>query len=402
MSTCAEIVISPTEEILAEIKAGRMVIITDDPNRENEGDIICAAETITPEQISFMVTHARGLICTPLSGERCDALGLALMTSVNRESMSTAFTVSVDAAQGITTGISSHDRARTIQLLGNLSSAPHDFVQPGHIFPLRAVEGGVLRRSGHTEATVDMLKLVGMTQAGVCCEIMNDDGTMARLGDLGEYQKKHGIKLGTIADLIEYRRRHEQLITHEETVQLPTEFGDFTCHLFRSRLDGSEHLALVRGELSESQPALVRVHSECLTGDVFGSRRCDCGSQLHAALKRISEEGGVLLYLRQEGRGIGLGAKIKAYKLQEEGLDTVEANLKLGYPADLRDYGLGAQMLHHLGVRQLRLLTNNPKKVIGLKGHGLEIVEQLPLAFAPHEHNARYLETKKERLGHWL
>lgn len=402
MTSHHNFVISPIEEILADIKAGRMVIITDDPDRENEGDIICAAETITPEQISFMVTHARGLICAPLSGERCDELGLPLMTSINRESMSTAFTVSVDAAENITTGISSFDRAHTVKLLGDPKSQKDDFVQPGHLFPLRAVEGGVLRRSGHTEATVDMLRLVGMQPAGVCCEIMKDDGTMARLSDLGEFQAKHGLKLGTVSDLIKYRRRNEELITLVETVNLPTEYGDFICHLFESVIDGSSHLLLVKGEIDENKPTLVRVHSECLTGDVFGSRRCDCGAQLHTALEQISKEGGALLYLRQEGRGIGLSAKIKAYKLQEQGLDTVEANLQLGYPADLRDYGMGAQMLHNIGIRRIKLLTNNPKKVIGLQGHGLEIVEQIPISFPPHKHNQAYLETKRTKLGHSL
>lgn len=402
VESSSEVVISPIEDIIAELKAGNMVIVTDDPDRENEGDIICAAQTITPEQISFMVTHARGLICTPLSGERCDALGLPLMTSFNRESMSTAFTVSVDAAKGVTTGISSFDRARTIGLLGDPDARPDDFVQPGHIFPLRAVEGGVLRRSGHTEATVDLMRIAGLELAGVCCEIMNDDGTMARLGDLGAYQRKHGLKIGTIADLIEYRRKKEVIVEHIETVRLPTDYGDFTCHLYESLIDRSAHLALVAGEIDPEKPVLVRVHSECLTGDVFGSRRCDCGSQLHAALRRIAEEGGVLLYLRQEGRGIGLSAKIKAYKLQENGLDTVDANLQLGYPADLRDYGMGAQMLHDLGVRHIKLLTNNPKKVVGLKGHDLEIVEQIPIAFEPHEDNCRYLDAKRTRLGHLL
>lgn len=402
MNSAGNVIISPIEEIIADIKAGRMVIITDDPNRENEADIICAAETITHEQVSFMVTHARGLICTPLSGQRCDDLGLPLMTSFNREKMSTAFTVSVDAAEDITTGISSFDRARTIKLLGEKSSTKNDFVQPGHIFPLRAVEGGVLSRSGHTEATVDLTRLAGMMEAGVCCEIMKDDGSMARLGDLGEYQRKHNLKVGTIADLIEYRRKTEKLIKLVETIHLPTDYGDFTCHMFDCLSDGSSHLALVHGEISPDTPLLVRVHSECLTGDALGSRRCDCGDQLHSAMKQISEEGGVLLYLRQEGRGIGLKAKIHAYKLQEEGLDTIEANIKLGYPADLREYGMGAQMLYELGVRKLRLMTNNPKKVIGLSGHGLEIVEQVPIVFEANDDNRSYLETKRLKMGHLL
>lgn len=402
MSTETAVHISPTEEIIEDLKAGKMVIITDDPDRENEGDIICAAETITPDQISFMVKHARGLICAPLSPERCDELELPLMTSVNRESMSTAFTVSVDAAEGVTTGISSFDRAKAIKLLGTPGSTKNDFVQPGHLFPLRAVEGGVLQRSGHTEATVDLLRLAGMEQAGVCCEIMNDDGTMARMGDLGEYQKRHGLKVGTIADLIQYRRTKEKLVHQVVTVNLPTDFGDFRCHLYTSDVDGNEHLALVHGDIFPDKPTLVRVHSECLTGDVFGSRRCDCGSQLHAAMRLVAKEGGVILYLRQEGRGIGLCAKLKAYKLQEEGLDTVEANIKLGYPADLREYGIGAQMLHDLGVRKIKLLTNNPKKIIGLKGHGLEICEQVPISIAPHEDNRFYMETKRKKMGHTL
>lgn len=402
MSTETAVHISPTEEIIEDLKAGKMVIITDDPDRENEGDIICAAETITPDQISFMVTHARGLICAPLSPERCDELELPLMTSVNRESMSTAFTVSVDAAEGVTTGISSFDRAKTIKLLGSSGATKNDFVQPGHLFPLRAVEGGVLQRSGHTEATIDLLRLAGMEQAGVCCEIMNDDGTMARMGDLGEYQKRHGLKVGTIADLIQYRRRKEKLVHLVETVRMPTDYGDFICHLYASDVDGNEHLALVHGDISPDSPTLVRVHSECLTGDVFASRRCDCGSQLHAAMRLVAKEGGVILYLRQEGRGIGLSAKIKAYKLQEQGLDTVEANIQLGYPADLREYGIGAQMLHDLGVRKIKLLTNNPKKIIGLKGHGLEICEQVPINIAPHEDNRFYMETKRNKMGHTL
>lgn len=402
MSSPEDVIISPTEEIIEEFKAGRMVIITDDPDRENEADIICAAETITPEQVSFMVTHARGLICTPLSGERCDTLELPLMTSFNREKMSTAFTVSVDASEGITTGISAYDRARTIQLLGLPGSTKHDFVQPGHIFPLRAVEGGVLRRSGHTEATVDLARLSGMVQAGVCCEIMKDDGTMARLGDMAEYQRKHNLKVGTIADLIEYRRQKEQLVNLLEKIKLPTDYGDFDCYMFESLSDGREHLALVHGEITPDTPILVRVHSECLTGDSFGSRRCDCGEQLHTAMKKIGEEGGILLYLRQEGRGIGLRAKICAYKLQEEGLDTVEANIKLGFPPDLREYGMGAQMLYQLGVRKIRLMTNNPKKIIGLKGHGLEVVEQIPIIFTPNDDNRRYMETKKQKMGHLL
>jgi len=314
----------------------------------------------------------------------------------------TAFTISVDAADGISTGISAADRARTIRLLADPNEGPGAFVQPGHVFPLQAVAGGVLRRAGHTEASVDLARLAGQPPAGVICEIMHDDGTMARVGDLGPYQQKHGLKACTIAQIIEYRRRSEKLVEREETISLPTDFGDFNCHLYRVPSDGSHHLALSRGEIDPEKPVLVRVHSECLTGDVFLSKRCDCGGQLNAALERIAKEGGVLLYLRQEGRGIGLPAKIHAYKLQEQGLDTIEANEKLGFGSDLRDYGMGAQILSDLGVRRIRLLTNNPKKVIGLEGYGLEIIEQLPIRLPSNPHNERYLETKRTRMGHTL
>ena len=366
------------EEAVEEIRQGRMIIVTDDPGRENEADLIIAAEFATPEAINFMVTHARGLVCAPLSPERADALQLPLMTSVNRENMSTAFTVSVDAAHDITTGISAAERSLTIRTLADPKATVNDFVQPGHTFPLRAVPGGVLRRAGHTEAT------------------------MALSGDLGGFQKKHGLKACTVAQLIEYRRAKEKQIRLVETVNMPTDYGDFTCRLYESQLDGALHLALVHGEISPDKPTLVRVHSECLTGDVFGSRRCDCGSQLHTAMRRIAQEGGVLLYLRQEGRGIGLAAKLKAYKLQEQGLDTVEANLRLGYPDDLRDYGIGAQILHDLGANQLRLLTNNPRKIVGLEGFGIKITEQVPLIIPPNEQNSKYLATKKCKLGHIL
>ncbi len=396
------IVFSPIAEIIAEIAAGRLVICADDPSRENEADLIGAASLCSAEMVNFMAVHGRGLICAPLSAARTDELDLPQMTRRNEEGQKTAFTVSVDAANGISTGISAADRALTLRLLADASAGSETFVKPGHIFPLRATPGGVLRRAGHTEAAVDLARLAGLPEAAVICEIINDDGTMARVGELGEYQKKHGLKACTITQLIEYRRRSEKLVTREETIRLPTDFGEFDCHLYRVATDGSHHLALTRGSIAPNQPVLVRVHSECLTGDVFQSRRCDCGGQLHAAMAHIAASGGVLLYLRQEGRGIGLSAKIHAYKLQEQGLDTVEANEKLGFASDLRDYGMGAQILADLGVRRIRLLTNNPKKVIGLEGYGLEIVEQLPIALPANPHNERYLETKRQRMGHLL
>ncbi|MGD7654153.1 MAG: bifunctional 3,4-dihydroxy-2-butanone-4-phosphate synthase/GTP cyclohydrolase II [Verrucomicrobiales bacterium] len=397
-----QIQFSPIEEIIAEIKAGRLIICADDPNRENEADLIGAASLCTPEIVNFMATHARGLICAPITDERAHQLELPQMARRNMEGKKTAFTISVDAAKGITTGISAADRATTIRLLADEHADAGQLVQPGHIFPLQAAEGGVLRRAGHTEAAIDLTRLAGLPEAGVICEIMNDDGTMARVGELGAYQEKHGLKACTISQLIEYRRRSEKLVKHEQTVKMPTEFGEFDCHLYTVSTDASHHLALVSGDISPDQPTLVRVHSECLTGDVFHSQRCDCGQQLASALEHISKEGGILLYLRQEGRGIGLPAKIHAYKLQEQGYDTVEANEKLGFPADLRDYGMGAQILYDLGVRRIRLLTNNPKKVIGLEGYGLEIVEQLPISLPANPHNERYLETKKSRMGHTL
>lgn len=398
------LVFSSIEEIVEELRQGRIIIVTDDPGRENEGDLICAAEFATPENINFMVTHARGLVCVPLSPERVEKLGLALMTSINRENMATAFTVTVDAAAkyGITTGISAGERSTTIKLLADPDATADDFVQPGHMFPLRAVEGGVLRRAGHTEATIDLMKLAGLQPAGVCCEIMNDDGSMARIGDLGGYQRQHGLKACTTEQLIEYRRKTEKLVKRTETIKLPTDYGDFICHLYESCVDGANHLALVHGEIDPAKPVLVRVHSECLTGDVFGSRRCDCGSQLHKAMERLGEEGGILLYLRQEGRGIGLAAKLHAYKLQEEGLDTVEANVELGFAPDLREYGIGAQILQDLGARHLRIMTNNPRKIIGLQGFGLDVVERIPISIEPNDCNRHYLETKRDKMQHEL
>jgi 3,4-dihydroxy 2-butanone 4-phosphate synthase/GTP cyclohydrolase II len=396
------LVFSPIDEIIAEIAAGRLVIVADDPSRENEADLVGAASLCTPEMINFMAVHARGLICTPVSAEIAEALDLPQMTRRNTEGQKTAFTISIDAAKGVTTGISAADRAVTVRLLTDPSSTADSFVKPGHIFPIQAVQGGVLRRAGHTEASTDLAKLAGLPPAGVICEIINDDGTMGRVGNLGSYQEKHNLKACTIAQLIHYRRLSEKLVFREETIKLPTDFGDFDCHLYRLFTDDSHHLALTRGEIDPDKPTLVRVHSECLTGDVFQSKRCDCGGQLATALERISEEGGVLLYLRQEGRGIGLAAKIHAYKLQEQGFDTIEANEKLGFGSDLRDYGMGAQILHDLGVRKIRLMTNNPKKIIGLEGYGLEIVEQCPVSLPPNPHNHRYLETKRLRMGHTL
>jgi 3,4-dihydroxy 2-butanone 4-phosphate synthase/GTP cyclohydrolase II len=391
------------DDVLTDIAAGKIVIVTDDEDRENEGDLVMAAEKATPGAVNFMAMHGRGLVCVPVSNERAEQLGLQRMVAQNREMYRTDFTVSVDAAHGVTTGISAQDRARTIQTIANPKSVPEDLVQPGHIFPLRAKEGGVLRRAGHTEAAVDLARMAGLQPAGVLCEILHDDGTMARLPELMEFRKKHGLRICTIRSLIAHRRVREKLVEREQIVNLPTDYGEFELHLYRSQLDGSHHLALVKGKISSTTPTLVRVHSECLTGDVFGSRRCDCGNQLHAALKQISEAGnGVLVYMRQEGRGIGLAAKIHAYKLQEEGLDTVEANARLGFPSDLRDYGLGAQILFDLGVRKFRFLTNNPKKVVGLEGYGLEMVEQVPIRSESNPHNARYLETKKLKMGHLL
>jgi 3,4-dihydroxy 2-butanone 4-phosphate synthase/GTP cyclohydrolase II len=395
--------IDSIDAVLRDIRAGKPVIVVDDAERENEGDLILAAAKATAESVNFMMRFGRGLICAPITNERAARLGLNRMVLDNRESFKTDFTVSVDATRDITTGISADDRARTIRLLADPKSQPGDLVQPGHIFPLRAKPGGVLQRSGHTEAAVDLARLAGLDPSGVLCEIVKDDGTMARLPDLIAFKKKHKLKLCTILDLIEYRRRREKLIELEQRVKLPTDYGAFDLLLYRSTMNGEHHLALVKGDIADGKPVLVRVHSECLTGDVFGSRRCDCGSQLHTALRQIEREGrGILLYMRQEGRGIGLAAKIHAYKLQEEGFDTVQANLKLGFPSDLREYGLGAQILFDLGVRQLRLLTNNPKKVVGLAGYGLKIVETVPIRIEANTHNQAYLRTKRTKMGHKL
>jgi 3,4-dihydroxy 2-butanone 4-phosphate synthase / GTP cyclohydrolase II len=391
------------EEAIEEIREGRMVVVVDDADRENEGDLTIAAQFATPEAVNFMATHGRGLICLCLTPERCHELDLRQMTEHNEAPNETAFTVSVEARHGITTGISAHDRSRTIQVAIDPSSGPGDLVQPGHVFPLQAKPGGVLQRAGQTEASVDLARLAGLNPAGVVCEIMNDDGTMARVPDLVGYCARHRLKMVTVADLIEYRRRHERLVERVVSVRLPTAYGDFTAVAFRERLTGKQHLALVKGKVEGSEDVLVRVHSECLTGDVFHSLRCDCGEQLDLALKRIAAEGkGVLLYLAQEGRGIGLLNKLKAYELQENGRDTVEANLELGFPADARDYGIGNQILADLGLTSIRILTNNPKKLTGIEGFGLTVVAQLPIEVTPNQENRAYLEAKREKLGHTL
>jgi 3,4-dihydroxy 2-butanone 4-phosphate synthase / GTP cyclohydrolase II len=396
-------VFNTIESVIADVQKGRMVIVVDDADRENEGDLIMAAQFVTADAVNFMVRYARGLVCAPTTSERLQQLGIERMVRQNRETFKTDFQISVDAARGISTGISAADRAATIRVMADPTAVPEDLVQPGHVFPLRARPGGVLQRAGHTEAAVDLVVLAGCRPVCVICEIMSDDGSMARLPQLLRFAKKHRLKICTIADLIKHRRTSEKLVERVEVVSLPTDYGDFNLHLYRSKLDGQHHLALVRGEVTGKKNVLVRVHSECLTGDVFGSRRCDCGPQLQQALRQIAEAGaGALVYMRQEGRGIGLGPKIKAYKLQEQGYDTVEANKKLGFEMDLREYGLGAQILSDLGLKTIRLLTNNPRKVVGLEGYGLQIVEQVPIRTKPNPHNARYLETKRKKMGHLL
>ncbi len=394
---------SSIKEAIEDIRAGRMVVVCDAEDRENEGDLTLAAQFATPEAINFMATHGRGLVCLALTPERCDELGLDLMAAKNESAFQTAFTVAVEARDGVTTGISAHDRAHTIQVAIDPSSRPQDLVQPGHVFPLKAKPGGVLERTGQTEAAVDLARLAGLNPSGVICEVMNDDGTMARVPDLARYCEKHDLKMITVGDLIAYRSRHDKLVERVVEVGLPTMFGDFRVVGFRSLVDDKHHVAMVKGEVEGEDDVLVRVHSECLTGDVFHSLRCDCGQQLEDALARIEREGrGVLLYLAQEGRGIGLLNKLRAYKLQEEGRDTVDANLELGLPADLRDYGIGAQILVDLGLTSIRLLTNNPKKIVGLEGYGLTVTDQVPIEHAPGDHNRDYLRAKKSRLGHLL
>lgn len=396
----------PITEILEELKAGRMVIVMDDESRENEGDILIAAEHVTPDAINFMAKYARGLVCVPMEADRLDSLGLFPMkdsTSDMHQPCNTGWAISVDAAQGITTGISAADRAYTVKLLIDPKVGPKDLVTPGHLFPLRAKKGGVLVRAGHTEASVDLTKMAGLYPAGVICEIMNEDGTMARTMDLIEFSKKHNIKICTIDSLIEYRRKNEKFIIRQADVALPTKYGDFHMVVYTSKIDDFEHIALIKGKIDGTTPVLVRVQSECLTGDVFGSLRCDCNSQLDEAMKRLAkEESGILLYMRQEGRGIGLLNKLKAYALQDKGMDTVEANEALGFAADLRDYGIGAQILVDIGVKQIRLLTNNPRKIVGLEGYGLTVVERVSLKIPHTNTNKKYLETKKSKLGHWL
>jgi 3,4-dihydroxy 2-butanone 4-phosphate synthase/GTP cyclohydrolase II len=393
-----------TEELINEIRCGRMVVLIDDEDRENEGDLVLSADFVTPEAINFMVKEARGLVCLSLTHEQIMRLGIPQMVSedANLSPNKTAFTVSIEASKGISTGISAADRAHTIRVASRLDAKPSDVITPGHIFPIRAKDGGVLKRAGHTEGSIDLCKLAGLSPAAVICEVMNDDGTMARVGDLREFAKKHNLKIGTIVDLIRYRLENESLVEEVAEAKLPNRFGEgFRVRAFRSLLDGNEHLAIQLGDVSAGEPCLVRVHSECMTGDVFGSTRCDCGPQLHKAMEMIAKEGrGVVLYLRQEGRGIGLVNKLRAYALQDNGLDTVEANLHLGFPPDSRDYGIGAQILRTIGLKKVRLLTNNESKRVGLKGYGIEVVGRVPLVVATHANNAAYMQVKKEKMGH--
>ena len=395
--------IESVEAAIAEIRQGKMVILVDDEDRENEGDLCMAADIVTPDAINFMARFARGLICLTLTPEKCEALDLPMMAARNTSQFETAFTVSVEARVGVTTGISAADRATTIKAAVSPEATPRDLVRPGHVFPLRAKPGGVLRRAGQTEGSVDLARLAGFSPAGVICEIMNEDGTMARMPQLEAFAAEHHLHIVTIKDLIAYRMMKESFVHRAATAELPTEYGTFKTIVYSNDIDRKEHVALVMGDIPCEKPVMVRVHSECLTGDVFGSRRCDCGAQLHAAMRQIASEGcGVILYLRQEGRGIGLSNKIKAYALQDEGLDTVEANQRLGFKEDLRDYGIGAQILADLGLHELRLMTNNPRKIVGISGYGLEVVDRVPLQIPAHEDNQRYLKTKAEKLGHLL